>query len=69
MKTSKLNLPERPYRAIQNGVKKVEGRAPGPTENIYNEMKHGIESYNSLTNYKDRIKEYGIYAIGIRPLS
>jgi len=116
MKTYNLDLPERPFRAIQNRTKKVEGRAPSSTENIYNEMKHGdtlvftnestgeklntevlfvhhyddiktmlqsegvenvlssepktiehgIESYNSFTNYKENINKYGIYAIGIK---
>ena len=27
----------------------------------------GIESYNSLEGYKERIEKYGLYAIGVRP--
>jgi len=112
-----LHLPERPFRAIQKGTKKVEGRSPDSKDNKYEKMKpgdvlvfeheetgeklkteilfvhhysdvkqmlltesienvlssepktieHGVESYNSLTNYKDRIPKFGIYAIGIKP--
>jgi len=29
-------------------------------------IEEGIESYNSLGDYKDRIAQFGIYAIGIR---
>lgn len=29
-------------------------------------IEHGIESYNSLTGYKEGIKKNGIYAIGIK---
>jgi ASC-1-like (ASCH) protein len=114
----KLNLPERPFRAIQKGTKKVEGRSPNSKENKYREMKpgdilifeheetheklrtkilfvhhypdtesmliaegvdnvlssepktieHGIDSYNSISDYKDRIPKFGIYAIGIKPI-
>jgi ASC-1-like (ASCH) protein len=28
----------------------------------------GIESYNSLEGYKERIEKFGIYAIGVRPM-
>lgn len=28
----------------------------------------GIESYNSLDGYEGRIKRFGIYAIGVRPV-
>jgi len=31
-------------------------------------VEHGIESYNSIPNYKERISEFGIYAIGIIPI-
>lgn len=31
-------------------------------------IKHGIESYNSLTSYKEGIKKNGIYAIGLELL-
>lgn len=31
-------------------------------------IEEGIESYNSLGNYKERIQMYGIYAIGVRPI-
>lgn len=37
----KLHLPERPFRAIQKGTKKVEGRSPDSKENKYEEMKPG----------------------------
>jgi len=113
-----LHLPERPFRAIQKGIKKVEGRSPDSKDNKYEKMKpgdllffeheetgeelktkilfvhhysdvksmlkaegvenvlssepktieHGIESYNSLTNYKERISKFGIYAIGVEPI-
>lgn len=41
-----LGLPERPFRAIQKGTKKVEGRVPNrdytlPGKNIYAQMKQG----------------------------
>ena len=114
----KLYLPERPFRAIKNGTKKVEGRAPDSKENKYEEMKsgdilvfeneetgeklktkilfvnhypdtkamllkegvknvlssepktikHGVESYNSFSNYKENISKFGIYAIGVSPI-
>lgn len=114
----KLHLPERPFIAIKNETKKVEGRAPNSKNNIYEKMnsgdflifeheetgeelkteilfihhypdaksmlikegienvlssepktlKHGIESYNLLTDYKERIIKFGIYAIGIKPV-
>jgi len=28
----------------------------------------GIESINNIEGYRDRIKQFGIYAIGVRPL-
>ena len=31
-------------------------------------IEEGIESYNSLGDYKERIKKFGIYAIGIEPI-
>ena len=111
-----LHLPERPFRAIQNRTKKVEGRAgseDGKYKNMsagdeivfineatneemvvvvrfvhhYKDVKtmleaedpkkvlssfpktveHGIESYHSLEDYKERVEKYGIYAIGIEP--
>ena len=112
-----LHLPERSFRAIQKGTKKIEGRSPDSKDNKYEKMKsgdvlvfeheetgeklktkilfvhhysnvkqmlltegienvlssepktieHGVESYNSLTNYKERIIKFGIYAIGIKP--
>lgn len=31
-------------------------------------IEHGIDSYNSHTEYAEGIKKNGIYAIGIRPL-
>ena len=37
----KLHLPERPFRAIQNGIKKVEGRSPDSKDNKYEKMKPG----------------------------
>ncbi len=113
-----LHLPERPFRAIQRGTKKIEGRSPDSKDNKYEEMKpgdtlffeheetgeklkteilfihhypdvkqmlltegvdnvlssepktieRGIESYNSISDYKERISKFGIYAIGIKPL-
>jgi len=112
-----LHLPERPFRSIQKGTKKIEGRSPDSKDNKYEKMRHGdtlvfeheetgeklktkilfvhhysdvktmllsegvenvlssepktiehgVESYNSLTNYKERISKFGIYAIGIKP--
>lgn len=32
-------------------------------------IEHGIESYNLISNYKENIPLYGIYAIGVEPLS
>jgi ASC-1-like (ASCH) protein len=114
-----LCLPERPFRAIQKGVKKIEGRSPDSKDNKYEKMKtgdtlifeheetgeklktkilfvhhypdvknmllsegvenvlssepktieHGIESYDSLTDYKERIPKFGIYAIGVKPVT
>lgn len=111
-----LNLNDRPFKAIKNGTKKIEGRTkkenndkrydqmePGDTiiftNNVTNEqitcevvfVRHykdvrvmletegaknvlssgldiegGIKSYNSLEGYEDRIKRFGIYAIGIK---
>lgn len=31
-------------------------------------IEEGIESYHSLGDYEERIKEFGIYAIGIEPI-
>lgn len=112
-----LTLPERPFTAIKNGTKKVEGRTITGHSNVpYDKLKkgdilefqnestsgvlltevlyvnhystvkqmlikegaenvlssepktveHGIESYNSLTNYKENIEKHGMYAIGIK---
>lgn len=40
------------------------------TENVLSSeprtVKHGIESYNKIQDYKDSIKKNGIYAIGIK---
>lgn len=112
-----LHLPERPFRAIQKGTKKIEGRSPNSRDNKYEKMRpgdtlifeheetrekletkilfvhhypdvktmllsegvenvlsskpktieHGIESYHSISNYKERIPKFGIYAISIKP--
>lgn len=31
-------------------------------------IEEGIISYNSIEGYKERIKKFGIYAIGVRPI-
>ena len=31
-------------------------------------IEEGIESYNNLGDYKERIEKYGIYAIGVKPI-
>lgn len=31
-------------------------------------IEEGIKSYNSLEGYEERIKKYGIYAIGVKPI-
>ncbi len=39
------------------------------TENVLSsglDLEGGIKSYNSLEGYEDRIKKFGIYAIGVR---
>jgi ASC-1-like (ASCH) protein len=39
------------------------------TENVLSsglDIEGGIKSYNSLEGYEERIKKYGIYAIGVR---
>lgn len=114
----KLDLNDRPFRAIVAGTKKVEGRTttdndrtryedmvPGDTILFTNNMtgetvlceilfvrkylgvremleaegtgnvlssgsdvEGGIRSYNSLEGYEERIKKFGIYAIGIKPI-
>lgn len=41
------------------------------TENVLSSGKNideGIKSYHSLGNYEERIKQFGIYAIGIEPI-
>ena len=41
------------------------------TENVLSSggnIEEGIESYNSLGDYKERIEKYGIYAIGVKPI-
>jgi len=112
------HLPERPFRAIQNCTKKVEGRVPDSSNNEYQQMKpgdtilfehletgevlpvriifihhypdfrsmlevegtgkvlssrgnieQGVESYNSIPNYQENVVKYGVYAIGINPLT
>jgi hypothetical protein len=30
------------------------------------DIESGVKSYNSLDGYEDRIKKYGIYAIGVK---
>ncbi len=119
MKNYALELNDRPFKAIQAGTKKVEGRTPDDeldnrydemtqgdtitfTNNITNEqmvvevifvhkyadvrvmletegtenvlsskldVEGGIKSYNSLEGYEERIKKFGIYAIGVRLLN
>jgi len=32
-------------------------------------VKHGIESYNSFPGYKENVFKFGIFAIGIEPIS
>jgi ASC-1-like (ASCH) protein len=32
------------------------------------DVEGGIKSYNSLEGYEERIKKFGIYAIGIKPI-
>lgn len=110
----KMHLPERPFRAIKNGTKKVEGRVSSSANDRYSKIKagdeivfelepgteiidvkvnfvhhypdvrsmlenegvenvlssrgnleQGIESYHSIPHYRENIKKYGIYAIGI----
>lgn len=33
------------------------------------DIKGGIQSYNSLDGYEERIKKFGIYAIGVKTIS
>jgi ASC-1-like (ASCH) protein len=112
-----LDLNGRPFRAIKDGTKKVEGRTPTSWDrtpydklqkrdtihfinNVTNEemdvnvlfvhhdpntrimletegvdnvssgepktVEVGIERYNSLENYREAMKENGIYAIGVK---
>lgn len=113
-----LHLPERPFNAIKNGTKKIEGRVPKTNNSKYHKMRsgdmidfqlepgkeilhtkivfvhhygnfrdmletegvqnvlssepktieHGIELYNSLTKYKENVKKYGVFAIGIQTI-
>jgi len=112
------HLPERPFRAIQNHIKKVEGRVPSSENNEYQQMKtgdtlifehletsellkteilfvhhypdfrsmlesegaenvlssrgnidQGVESYNSIPNYQKNVVIYGVYAIGVNPIT
>jgi ASC-1-like (ASCH) protein len=113
-----LHLPERPFRAIKKGLKKIEGRSPDSKDNKYEKMKpgdilifeheetgekletkilfvhhypdvkamllaegienvlssepktieYGVASYNSISDYKERILRFGIYAIGVKPI-
>lgn len=112
----KMHLPERPFRAIKNGTKKVEGRVSSSANDRYSKIKsgdeivfelepgseslntkvdfvhhypdvrsmletegvenvlssrgnleQGIKSYHSIPHYRENIKKYGIYAIGINP--
>ncbi len=44
------------------GVKNVVSSQPKT-------VKHGIESYNSFPGYKENVLKFGIFAIGIKPLS
>ena len=32
-------------------------------------IEHGVESYNALPEYKERIVKFGVYAIGIKPVN
>jgi ASC-1-like (ASCH) protein len=32
------------------------------------DVEGGIESYNSLEGYEERIKKFGIYSIGVKPI-
>lgn len=113
----KMHLPERPFRAIKNRSKKVEGRVSSSANDRYSKIKsgdeivfelepgnetlsvkvefvhhypdvrnmletegvenvlssrgkieQGIESYHSIPQYRENIKKYGIYAIGVTPL-
>jgi ASC-1-like (ASCH) protein len=31
-------------------------------------IEHGVKTYHSFSTYKENIKRYGIYALGIKPL-
>jgi ASC-1-like (ASCH) protein len=59
----KLHLPERPFRAIQKGIKKVEGRAPDSNKNKYKEMSPGdvLIFENELTGEELKTK-YSVYS-------
>ena len=117
--TYELDLNDRPFKAIQAGTKKVEGRTRTDwdateygrmtagdiinfTNNVTDEkmscsilfvrkypdvrsmleaegtknvlsrpldIEGGIKSYNSLEGYEEGIKNFGIYAIGIKPIN
>lgn len=57
-------MPERPFNAIKNGTKEVEGRVPkSDEENIYKEMKPGDVIEFSLigTNSKEKLLTEIVY--------
>jgi len=58
-----LNLNSRPFEAIKNGTKKIEGRVPTPDSNVqYNKMKKGdtIIFANKETNEKMEVLILGV---------
>lgn len=114
----KMHLPERPFRAIKNGTKKIEGRVSSSASDRYSKIKsgdeiifelepgtetvnvkvgfvhhypsvrsmlesegvesvlsslgnieQGIESYHSIPHYRENVKKFGIYAIGVTPIN
>jgi len=51
-----ITLPERPFRAIKNGTKKVEGRVPKEADSKYHKMAEGDNLLFTNENTQEKMK-------------
>lgn len=55
------HYPDTKSMLINEGIENVLSNEPKTIE-------RGVESYNSISDYKERIPKFGIYAIGVKLL-
>lgn len=46
----------------------LESEGPENVLSSRGNVDQGVESYNSIPNYRENVVKYGVYAIGVKPV-